>query len=143
MERTGRMPNMNHAGTYSAVTQYLKAIEAAGTDETEAVAAKLHEMPVEDFFAQNGKVGPNGRMIHDMYLMEVKAPADSEGDWDYYNVLATIPGDEAYIVPTESGCPLVTRSTSSCPMPCVGSSSSISSGSSARVVAISRARLRP
>ena len=79
MERTGRMPNMIQAGTYSAVLQYLKAIEAAGTDETEAVAAKLHEMPVDDVFAQGGKVGPNGRMFHDMYLMEVKAPDASTG----------------------------------------------------------------
>ena len=107
MERTGRMPNMIQAGTYSAVTQYLKAIEAAGTDETEAVSAKLHEMPVDDVFAQGGTVGPNGRMFHDMYLMEVKAPADSKGEWDYYNVLATVPAKEAFIDPAKSGCPLV------------------------------------
>ena len=65
-------------------------------------------MPVDDVFATGGTVGPNGRMIHDMYLMEVKAPADSKGAWDYFNVLATIPGDEAFIDPAESGCPLVT-----------------------------------
>jgi branched-chain amino acid transport system substrate-binding protein len=109
MERTGRMPNMIQAGTYSAVTQYLKAIEAAGTDATEPVAAKLHEMPVDDLFARGGKVGPNGRMFYDMYLMEVKAPADSTGPWDYYNVLATVPADEAFIDPAESGCPLVSE----------------------------------
>lgn len=107
MERTGRMPNMVHAGTYSAVLQYLKAVEAAGTDATEPVAEQLHEMPVSDLFAENGKVGANGRMIHDMYLMEVKAPGDSKEPWDYYNVLATIPGDEAFIDPAESGCDLV------------------------------------
>ncbi|MDB6180276.1 ABC transporter substrate-binding protein [Paracoccus fistulariae] len=107
MERTGVMPNMVHAGTYSAVTSYLKAIEAAGTDETEAVAAKLHELPVQDVFAENGKVAPNGRMISDVYLMEVKAPDQIAEDWDYYNVVATIPGDQAYINPAESGCPLV------------------------------------
>lgn len=106
-ERTGVMPNMNHAGTYSAVTSYLKAIEAAGTDETEAVAAKLHELPVNDVFAENGTVGPNGRLIKDVYLMEVKAPGDITEDWDYYNVLATIPGSEAYLDPSLSGCPLV------------------------------------
>ncbi|MBC9247145.1 ABC transporter substrate-binding protein [Paracoccus sp. 11-3] len=106
-ERTGVMPNMVHAGTYSAVTAYLKAIEAAGTDETEAVAAKMHELPVQDVFAENGKVAANGRMISDVYLMEVKAPDQITEDWDYYNVLATIPGDEAYINPAESGCPLV------------------------------------
>lgn len=106
-ERTGAMPNMVHAGTYSAVTSYLKAIEAAGTDETEAVAAKLHELPVNDLFAKNGKVGPNGRMIHDVYLMEVKKPGESDVPWDYYNVLATIPGDQAFLDPAKSGCPLV------------------------------------
>ena len=107
MERTGRMPNMIQAGTYSAVTQYLKAIEAAGTDETEAVSAKLHEMPVDDVFAQGGTVGPNGRMFHDMYLMEVKSPDESQGDWDYYNVVATVPAKEAFLDPAKSGCPLV------------------------------------
>ena len=109
LERTGAMPNMNHAGTYSAVTQYLKAIEAAGTDETEAVAAKLHEMPVNDFFAKDGKVLPNGRMVSDVYLMQVKAPGESEIPWDYYDVVATIPGDQAYLSAEESGCPLVTQ----------------------------------
>ena len=107
MDRTGRMPNMVHAGTYSAVTQYLKAIDKAGTDETEAVSKLLHEMPVDDVFGRGGKVGPNGRMIHDMYLLEVKKPAESKQEWDYFKVLATIPGDEAYIKPAESGCPLV------------------------------------
>ncbi|WP_284735555.1 ABC transporter substrate-binding protein [Dongia deserti] len=107
MERTGRMPNMVQAGTYSAVTQYLKAIDKSGTDETEAVSEELHAMPVDDIFAHGGKVGPNGRMIHDMYLMEVKKPSESKQPWDYYKVLATIPGDEAYIKPEESGCPLV------------------------------------
>jgi branched-chain amino acid transport system substrate-binding protein len=107
MERTGRMPNMVHTGTYSAVTQYLKAIDKAGGDETEAVAKLLHEMPVDDVFAKGGKVGPNGRMIHDMYLLEVKKPSESTQPWDYFKVLATIPGDEAYIKPAESGCSLV------------------------------------
>ena len=107
MDRTGRMPNMIQAGTYSAVTQYLKAIDKAGTDETEAVSKELHAMPVDDVFGRGGKVGANGRMIHDMYLMEVKKPSESKQEWDYYKVLATIPGDEAYIKPAESGCPLV------------------------------------
>jgi branched-chain amino acid transport system substrate-binding protein len=107
MERTGRMPNMVHAGTYSAVTQYLKAIDKAGSDETEAVSGELHAMPVDDVFGRGGKVGPNGRMIHDMYLLEVKKPSESKQEWDYFKVLATIPGDEAYIKPAESGCALV------------------------------------
>ncbi|MDW9411002.1 ABC transporter substrate-binding protein [Sinorhizobium meliloti] len=107
MERTGKMPNMVHAGTYSAVLQYLKAIEKAGTDETEAVAKELHALPVDDVFAKNGTVAPNGRMIHDMYLLEVKKPDESKEPWDYFKVLATIPGKEAFIDPAQSGCELV------------------------------------
>jgi branched-chain amino acid transport system substrate-binding protein len=107
-ERTNAMPNMVHAGTYSAVTQYLKAIEAAGTDATAAVSEQLHSMEVNDVFSQGGVVGQNGRLITDVYLMEVKAPADITTAWDYYNVLATIPGAEAFIDPAESGCSLVT-----------------------------------
>ncbi|MDU0362388.1 ABC transporter substrate-binding protein [Rhizobium sp. 25PS6] len=105
--RTGKMPNMVHTGTYSAVTQYLKAVQKAGTDETEAVAKQLHEMTVDDVFGRGGTVGANGRMIHDMYLLQVKKPSESKEPWDYFNVLATIPGKEAYIDPAKSGCNLV------------------------------------
>ncbi|CAM5539149.1 branched-chain amino acid transport system substrate-binding protein [Aquamicrobium terrae] len=105
-KRTGRMPNMIQAGTYSAVLQYLKAIDKAGTDETEAVAKELHEMPVNDAFTANGKVQADGSMVHDMYLYQVKKPEESKRDWDYYTYLATIPGDQAYIKAAESGCPL-------------------------------------
>ncbi|RRH78153.1 ABC transporter substrate-binding protein [Falsigemmobacter faecalis] len=104
-ERTGAMPNMIHAGTYSAVMSYLKAIEAAGTDETEAVAKKMHELPVSDVFARNGKVLPNGRMITDVYLMEVKKPGESDTPWDYYTVKATIPAETAFMTFENSGCP--------------------------------------
>ncbi|MDX0778250.1 ABC transporter substrate-binding protein [Sinorhizobium medicae] len=107
MERTGKMPNMVHAGTYSAVLQYLKAIEKAGTDETEAVAKELHALPIDDVFAKNGTVAPNGRMVHDMYLLEVKKPDESKEPWDYFKVLATIPGKEAFMDPAQSGCELV------------------------------------
>lgn len=107
MKRTGKMPNMIHTGTYSAVLQYLKAVQKAGTDDTEAVAKELHSMPVDDVFGRGGTVGANGRMIHDMYLLEVKKPSESKKPWDYYNVLATIPGKEAYIDPAKSGCDLV------------------------------------
>ncbi|WP_438943230.1 ABC transporter substrate-binding protein [Profundibacterium mesophilum] len=109
MERTGSMPNMVHAATYSAVTQYLKAIEAAGTDATEEVSAKMHEMPVDDLFANGASVGKNGRLYTDVYLMEVKSPEESEGPFDYYNVLATIPGEEAFISEADSGCSLVSN----------------------------------
>ena len=105
-KRTGRMPNMIQAGTYSGVMQYLKAIDKVGSDATEPVAKAMHEMPVNDVFARNAGVGANGRLISDVYLMEVKKPEESQRDWDYYKVLATVPGDEAYIQPAESGCEL-------------------------------------
>ena len=106
MKRTGRMPNMIQAGTYSAVLSYLKAVKAAGTDETDAVNAKLKELPVDDVFAHGGIVQSNGRMVHDMYLFEVKKPAESKGPWDLYKLISTIPGKEAFATPAESGCPL-------------------------------------
>ncbi|MGB3901414.1 MAG: ABC transporter substrate-binding protein [Mesorhizobium sp.] len=105
-ERTKRMPNMIQAGTYSAVLQYLKAIDKAGTDETEAVAKELHSMPVNDVFTENGKVQSDGNMVHDMYLYQVKKPDESKKDWDYYTYLATIPGDKAFLPASESGCDL-------------------------------------
>ncbi|WP_375465409.1 ABC transporter substrate-binding protein [uncultured Methylobacterium sp.] len=105
MTRTGKMPNMIHVGTYSAVLQYLKAVKAAGTDETEAVNRLLHAMPVDDVFAHGGKVLPNGRMVHDMYLFEVKTPAESKGEWDLYRKLATVPGADAFATAEASGCP--------------------------------------
>ena len=106
MARTGRMPNMVQAGTYSSVLQYLKAVQAAGTDATEAVAKKLHEMPVDDGFAKGGKVLTNGRMVHDLKLFEVKKPSESKAPWDYYKPLATIRGDQAFASVAESGCPM-------------------------------------
>ena len=108
-KRTNRMPNMVQAGTYSAVLQYLKAIDKAGTDETEAVAKQLHELPVDDVFTANGKVQADGSMVHDMYLYQVKKPEESKKDWDYYTYLATIPGDKAFTKAEDSGCPLVTK----------------------------------
>src|SRR6478736_6592957 len=89
-KRTGRMPNMIQAGTYSATLQYLKAVKAAGTKDTEAVAKKLKELPVDDQFAQGGKVLENGRMVHDLYLFEVKKPSESKKPWDYYKQLAVV-----------------------------------------------------
>jgi branched-chain amino acid transport system substrate-binding protein len=104
-KRMGRMPSMIHAGTYSATLSYLKAVKAAGTKDSEAVAKKLKELPVDDAFAQ-GKVLENGRMVHDMYLFEVKSPAESKKPWDYYKLIATVPGDKAFFTAKESGCPL-------------------------------------
>ncbi len=105
MKRTSRMPSMIHAGTYSATLSYLKAVKAAGTKDADAVAKKLKELPVDDSFAQ-GKVQENGRMVHDLYLFEVKKPADSNKPFDYYKLLATVPGDKAFPLAKDSGCPL-------------------------------------
>ena len=105
MKRTSRMPSMIHAGTYSATLSYLKAVKAAGTKDPDAVAKKLKELPVDDSFAQ-GKVQENGRMVHDLYLFEVKKPADSNKPFDYYKLLATVPGDKAFPLAKDSGCPL-------------------------------------
>src|SRR6201991_1701074 len=105
LKRTGRMPSMIHAGTYSATLSYLKAVKAAGTKDSDAVAAKLKELPVDDVFAK-GKVLANGRMVHDMYLFEVKKPSESKGPWDYYKQLAVVPGDQAFFSAKDSGCPL-------------------------------------
>ncbi len=105
MKRTGRMPSMIHAGTYSATLSYLKAVKAAGTKDADAVARKLKELPVDDDFAK-GKVLPNGRMVHDMYLFEVKKPSESKKPWDYYKLISTVPGDQAFFTAKESGCPL-------------------------------------
>jgi branched-chain amino acid transport system substrate-binding protein len=105
MKRTGRMPSMIHAGTYSATLSYLKAVKAAGTKDPDAVAKKLKELPVDDDFAQ-GKVLPNGRMVHDLYLFEVKKPSESKKPFDYYKQLAVVPGDQAFFTAKDSGCPL-------------------------------------
>lgn len=107
-DRTGRMPGMVQAGTYSAVRHYLKAVEAAGSVDGKTVAAKIRELPVDDFFAK-GTVRADGRMMHDMYLVEVKSPAESKGPWDYYKVLRRIPAAEAAQPLSESKCALVKK----------------------------------
>ena len=104
--KTGKMPTMVQAGSYSSVRHYLKAVEAAGTDDGPTVAKKMKEMPVNDFFAKNGKILPNGRMVHDMYLARVKKPSESKGPWDYYQIISTIPGEQAFATLEKSGCPI-------------------------------------
>jgi branched-chain amino acid transport system substrate-binding protein len=106
-ERQGRMPTMGQAAVYSAVRHYLLAIAAAGTDEAKAVMAKMREIPVNDFYARNGHLREDGRMVHDMYFAEVKKPSESSKPWDYDKILAVIPGDQAFRPLAESGCPLV------------------------------------
>lgn len=100
----GVMPTMTHAGTYSAVSHYLAAVLAAGTDSGPAVVAAMRASPVNDIFTTNGVLRPDGRMVHDMYLVKVKSPEDSQRPWDYYQVLQTIPGDVAFRAASASGC---------------------------------------
>jgi branched-chain amino acid transport system substrate-binding protein len=107
MEKAGHMPTMIQAGVYSAAMHYLKAIDATGTDAAQPVIAKMKATPVNDMFAKNGHIRADGRMVHDMYLVQVKTPAESKGEWDTYKVLATIPGDQAYRPLNAGGCPLV------------------------------------
>ena len=106
-ERRKAMPTMTHAGVYSSVSHYLKAVKAAGTSDSQAVLTKMRETPVDDFFSRGGKIRKDGRMVHDMLLVQVKKPEESKYPWDYYKALATIPGDEAFRPLSESECPLV------------------------------------
>jgi branched-chain amino acid transport system substrate-binding protein len=108
-ERRKAMPTMAQAGVYSGVLHYLKAVAAAGTDKADAVALKMRELPVRDAFTQAGTVRVDGRMVHDMYLVQVKKPSESKAPWDYYKVLATLPADVAFRPLAESTCPLVKK----------------------------------
>jgi branched-chain amino acid transport system substrate-binding protein len=107
MERVRRMPTMNQAATYSATLHYLKAVQAAGTKDTKTVMAKMREMPVKDAFTDNGVLREDGRMVHSMYLFQVKKPEESKGPWDYYKLLAEVPADQAFRPLKDGGCPLV------------------------------------
>jgi branched-chain amino acid transport system substrate-binding protein len=107
-KRNGTMPTQVHAGTYSAVLHYLKAVAAAGTTDAEAVMAKMRALPVDDV-AFKGRIREDGQMMHDMYLAQVKTPAESKRDWDFYKILRTIPADQAFTPPGESKCPLLSR----------------------------------
>lgn len=111
-ERTKRMPGVVQAATYSAVRHYLEAIAATGSDNGKVVAAKMREMPVQDAYAPNGKIRPDGRMVTDMYLVEVKTPAESKGPWDYFKVLAKIPEGDTAAPLSASRCPLVKEAAS-------------------------------
>ncbi len=105
--RMNRMPTMNQASTYSATMHYLKAVNATGTRDTKTVMAKMREMPVKDYFTQNGKLREDGRMVHSMLLLQVKKPEESKYPWDYYKVLAEVPGDQVFRPMKDGGCPLV------------------------------------
>ena len=108
-KKMSKMPGEAQSGVYSGVLHYLQAVKAAGTKDQPKVLAKMREMPVEDMFSRNGKLLPNGRMIHDMYLVEVKSPAESKYPWDYYKILATVPAEKAFRKLSESTCPLTKK----------------------------------
>ena len=105
----GKMPTMVQAGVYSQVSHYLKAIAAAGTDDPDTVMKKMRDTPINDFFAKNGKLREDGRMVHDMYLAQVKKPSESKGRWDNLKIVQTIPGDQAYRSLKDSECSLVKK----------------------------------
>jgi branched-chain amino acid transport system substrate-binding protein len=105
-QKTGQMPNMGQAGAYTATLHYLKAVQAAGTDRSETVMANMRTLPVE-FFGKTGRLREDGRMVHDMYLFRVKAPEQSTGPWDYFELVSTVPGERAFQSLEQSGCPLL------------------------------------
>ncbi len=105
----GKMPTMVQAGVYSQVSHYLKAIAAAGTDDPDTVMKKMRDTPINDFFAKNGKLREDGRMVHDMYLAQVKKPSESKGRWDNLKIVQTIPGEQAYRSLKDSECALVKK----------------------------------
>ncbi len=104
--RTKKMPTVLQAGDYSAATHYLEAVKALKTDHPEKVMAQMKATRIDDMFTSNGVIRPDGRMVHDMYLAQVKAPSESKYPWDYYRILQTVPGDQAYNTKEESQCPL-------------------------------------
>jgi branched-chain amino acid transport system substrate-binding protein len=106
-KRVGRMPSMTHAGVYSSTLHYLNAVKETGSDDTQVVRAKMIETPINDMFAKNGTLREDGRMVHDMYLAQVKTPAESTSEWDLYKILRTIPGEQAYRSLADSQCKLI------------------------------------
>ncbi len=103
----GAMPTMFQASIYSAMMHYLRAIDVTGTDEAKAVMAQMRATPINDFMTHDGRIREDGRVIRDLYLMQVKTPAESHGEWDLAKVVSTIPGDQAFRPLSESQCPLV------------------------------------
>jgi len=108
-DKLNKMPTMWQAGVYSSVMHYLAAVKATGGDDALAVAAKLRSAPIEDFFARHGRLREDGLLVHDLILVEVKKPADSKHPWDYYKVLATIPGDQAFPPADPDSCTLLKK----------------------------------
>ena len=107
--KTRRMPSTIQAAVYSSVLEYLRAVEATGTDDADAVLKKLKEMKLNDVFVKNGIIRADGRMVHDYYLFQVKSPAESKYPWDYYKLISAIPGNHAFQPLADSRCPLVKK----------------------------------
>jgi branched-chain amino acid transport system substrate-binding protein len=105
-EKMKKEPTMVQAGIYGAITHYLNAVKATGSDDGPTVVKKMKETPVNDFMTKNGKILDTGRLIRDMYLFEVKKPSESKGEWDLYKLISTIPGEEAFKRPGGNECPL-------------------------------------
>ena len=108
IDKAGVAPTMNHAGVYSAVTNYLEAVEKVGSDDPDAVREELGKETI-DFFGATGNIRADGSFVHDMFLVKVKEPADSKGDWDLMEVVSDIPGETAYMTLEQGGCELATQ----------------------------------
>jgi branched-chain amino acid transport system substrate-binding protein len=108
-ERVGQMPNSLQAGVYSSTTHYLQAVAKAGTDATDPVMQAMRDTPIDDFFVHGGQIRADGLMVHAMRLFRVKNPAESKYPWDYFQLMTTIPGDQAFEPLSQSKCPLVNK----------------------------------
>ncbi|OYX09918.1 MAG: hypothetical protein B7Z15_13955 [Rhizobiales bacterium 32-66-8] len=106
-DKHGAVPSAIQAGVYSSLYHYLKSVAAAKTDDATTVVAKMADLPIKDDVVRNGHLRPDGRMVHDFYVFEVKAPGASKGPWDLYDLVATIPGDEAFRPLSQSSCPAI------------------------------------
>jgi branched-chain amino acid transport system substrate-binding protein len=107
--KSNKMPSTIQAAVYSSTLQYLKAVQAAGTDDADAVMKKLKEMKLNDVFVKDGVIRADGRMVHDYYLFQVKSPAESKYPWDFYKLISTIPGNQAFQPLSDSRCPLIKK----------------------------------
>ncbi|NYT59778.1 ABC transporter substrate-binding protein [Alcaligenaceae bacterium] len=108
-EKTKRMPSFLQAGDYSAASYFLRAVKETGTDNGDDIVKWMKANKVNDFFAKDAVVRADGRVVNDMYLMEVKKPSESEGEWDYYKVVKKLPGDQVYASLEESTCKLIKK----------------------------------
>jgi branched-chain amino acid transport system substrate-binding protein len=108
-QNDGRVPTMIHAGTYSGILHYLRAAKAANSTDPKVIAAKMHEMPINDMYNDDVRIRPDGRVLHKMFLMQVKSPAESKGKYDYYKLLAETPGDQAFRPMEEGQCPYLMK----------------------------------